>query len=441
MNGLVLSVAKLATRCGAAGWRGLGLLLGVLLSLGAGAQPGRPFVLARPNARRAVIKFDMYRNLIVVAARLNGQGPYHFLLDTGVNSSLITNPALGDSLHLVRGEELRVVGAGGEDTPLRAFRTNGVRVEMPGIVAPNMPWLILSDDALNLSGYAGTRIDGILGAELFQSLVVAIWPMRGELVCRPPDYNQPPRRGWTSLPLLLAQGKAYVEANVEQLRPTADAAASTTAPLPLRLLLDTGAGHALSIETTADRRLHLPATHLRADLGRGLSGTITGYLGRVGSVQLGRYQLQRVLTSFPDSGQVHQRLRLQDAARQGNVGYELLKRFNFVLDYPHQRLLLHPNVRYREPFEHDMSGLDLLAAGPGLRYCLIVGVAAGSAAAEAGILPDEELLAINVLPTAVLSLSEIFRLLRAQDGQRLLLVLRRPNGELHTVSLRLRRQI
>jgi hypothetical protein len=56
-------------------------------------------------------------------------------------------------------------------------------------------------------------------------------------------------------------------------------------------------------------------------------------------------------------------------------------------------------------------------------------------------LPDEELLAINVLPTAVLSLSEIFRLLRAQDGQRLLLVLRRPNGELHTVSLRLRRQI
>jgi len=439
MTGLVLLAAKLAALRGAAGWRVLGLLVGILLRLVAEAQPSAPFVLARPHARRAVIKFDMHRNLIVVAARLNGQGPYHFLLDTGVNSSLITNPALGDSLHLVRGEELRVVGAGGEDTPLRAYRTNSLRVEMAGVVAPSMKWLILSEDALNLSGYAGTRIDGILGAEFFQSLVVAVWPTRGELVCRPPGYYRPPGRAWASLPLVLEHGKAYVEANVAQLPPAAETAAP--AALPLQLLLDTGAGHALSLETTADRRLHLPAAHLRTDLGRGLSGIIKGYLGRVATLQLGRYQLRQVLTSFPDSGQVHQRLRQQDAQRQGNLGYEVLKRFNFVIDYPHQRLLLRPNGHQRQPFEHDMSGLDLLAAGPGFRYCLIVNVAAGSAAAEAGILPDEELLAINLLPTAVLSLSEIFRLLRAQDGQRVLLVLRRADGELHTVSLRLRRQI
>jgi hypothetical protein len=433
----------MAAPYGAASWRGLGLLLGVLLSLVARAQPNATFMLARPQARRAAIKFDMHRNLIVVAARLNGQGPYHFLLDTGVNNSLITNPALADSLHLELGEELRVVGAGGEDTPLRAYRTNSLRVEMPGLVAPSMKWLILSEDALNLSGYAGTRIDGILGAEFFQSLVVAVWPLRGELVCHPPDYNQSSRRAWASLPLSLSYGKAYLEANVAQLPPATATltAAATPAALPLRLLLDTGAGHALSLETSADRRLHLPAAHLRTDLGRGLSGIIKGHLGRVSTLQLGRYPLQQVLTSFPDSGQVHQRLRQQDAQRQGNLGYEVLKRFNFVIDYPHQRLLLRPNAHQRRPFEHDMSGLDLIAAGPGFRYCLIVNVAPGSAAAEAGIEPDEELLAINVLPTAVMSLSEIFRLLRAQDGQRVLLVLRRPDGELRTVSLRLRRQI
>jgi len=438
MTGLVLLAAKLVALRGAISRCVLVLLAALLLAPGASAQSGQTFQLARPNARRAVIKFDMHRNLIVVAVRLNGLGPYHFLLDTGVGTSLITNPSLADSLHLVLGEEMRVVGTGGEDTPLRAYRTNALRVEMPGVVAPYMSWLILSDDALNLSGYAGTRIDGIMGSELFQSMTVAIWPTRGQLVCHAPDRYQPPGRAWASLPLLLVHGKSYVEAGIEQM-PAQGALAGP--PLPLRLLLDTGAGHALSLETTADRRMHVPATHLCADLGRGLSGVIKGYLGRVGSVQLGRYHLHRVLTSFPDSGQVHQRLRQQDAARQGNIGYEALKRFNIVIDYPHQRLLLRPNAYYRQVFEHDMSGLDLLAAGPGLRYCLIVGVVPGSAAAAAGIVPDEELLAINVLPTAVLSLSEIARLLRAQDGQRIHLVLRRPDGELHTVNLQLRRRI
>ena len=426
--------------CRATGWGVLVGLMALLPALPARAQASHAFEFARPGARRAAIRFDMYRNLIVVAARLNGRGPYHFLLDTGVSSSLLTNVALADSLHLTRGEELLVVGAGGEGTPLRAYRTNGVRVEMPSVVAPNMSWLLLSDDVLNLSGYAGTQIDGIMGTELFQSMVVSVWPTRGRLVCHAPDRYRPPhRRAWARLPLALERGKAYVEATIAQL--PAAAAQAPAAPLPLRLVLDTGAGHALSIETNADRRLTLPATHLRADLGRGLNGLITGYLGRVAAVRLGHYQLRQVLTSFPDSGQVHQRLRGREAARHGNLGYEVLKHFNFVIDYPHQRLLLRPNSQYKQPFEHDMSGLDLLAIGTNLRYYLVTSVAAGSPAEAAGIVPDEELLAVNLLPTAMLSLSELTRLLRAQDGQRLLLVLRRPDGELHSVSLYLRRRI
>lgn len=437
MTRLVLLAALITARRPAASWRWAGLVVGLLLGPAAWAQINPPFHLTRPKARSTTFKFNTQRNLIVVAARLNGQGPYHFLLDTGVSTSMITNPTLADSLHLARGQEMRVVGAGGEDTPLRAYRTDGVRVELPGLVAPSMTWLLLSDDALNLSGYAGTRIDGIMGSELFRSMVVAIWPVRGQLVCYEPTRYRSPRR-WATLPLHLEQSKAYVQADIGQM-PLA--AGGPVVALPLRLVLDTGAGHALSLETTADPRLRLPPTHLRADLGRGLSGLITGYLGRVATVQLGPYQLRQVLTSFPDSGQVHRRLRLQDAQRQGNLGFELLKRFNSIIDYPHQRLLLHPNTLWRVPFEHDMCGLDLLATGPGYRFCLVASVAAGSPAEAAGIVPDEELLTVNFVPVNSLPLSEITRMLRLQDGQRLLLLLRRPDGELHPVSLRLKRQI
>ena len=424
-------------------WHVAGLLLGLLLHLPAWAQQppdeSQVFAFARLEAKRVVVKYKTQRNLLVVAAHLNGKGPYHFLLDTGVGTSLLTNVALADSLHVKRLEELRVVGTGGEDMPLRAYRTDGMRVEMPGLVAPHMSWLLLSDDALNLSGYAGTRIDGILGSELFRSLVVAVWPLRNELVCYKPDNYQPPTgRRWASVPLIIDKNKAYLEASIGQVPVAPQEPAS---PLPLLLVLDTGAGHALSLEVSADSRLHLPPEHLRTDLGRGLGGLISGYLGRVATVHLGRYKLAQVLTSYPDPSQVHQRLRGFEAQRQGNLGYEVLKRFDLVIDYPHKRLLVRPNNQYRTAFEHDMCGIELLAASPGYNRYLVLRVAAGSPAETAGVEPDEELVAINFLPVSAFALSEVTRMLRAQDGQRLWLLLRRPNGDMHAVSVRLRRQI
>jgi hypothetical protein len=432
-------------------WRVAGLLLSLLLSLPSWAQQqgaavaevvaplAQVFEFAHPEAKRVRLKFVTQRNLIIVAAHLNGAGPYHFLLDTGVGTSLLTNVALADSLHLKRVEEMRVVGTGGENIPLQAFRTEDTRVELPGLVARRMSWVLLSDEALNLSGYAGTRIDGIMGSELFRSLVVSIWPMRSELVCYQAATYQPPTgRRWTSVPLVLDKNKAYIEAGVEQVPVLPH---ETRAPLPLLLVLDTGAGHALSIETSADQRLHLPPEHLRTDLGRGLSGIISGYLGRVAAVQLGRYRLPRVLTSFPDPSQVHQRLQGFEARRQGNLGYETLKRFDIIIDYPHKRLLLRPNSQRRTAFEHDMCGLELLAASPDYRRYLVLRVAAGSPAEAAGIEPDEELVSINFLPVSAFALSEVTKLLRAQDGQRLWLILRRPNGDMHPVSVKLRRQI
>jgi hypothetical protein len=434
-------------------WRVARLLLGLLLSLplaGWAQQPGAAvaeviaplgpvFEFTHPEAKRVRLKFSTQRNLIVVAVRLNGCGPYHFLLDTGVGTSLLTNVALADSLHLKRVEEMRVVGTGGENIPLQAFRTEETRVELPGLVARRMSWVLLIDEGLDLSGYAGTRIDGIMGSELFRSLVVSIWPLRSELVCYPAATYQPPTgRRWTSVPLVLDKNKAYIEARVEQIPVLPH---ESKAPLPLLLVLDTGAGHALSLETSADQRLHLPPEHLRTDLGRGLSGIISGYLGRVTAIHLGRYQLARVLTSFPDPSQVHQRLQGFEARRQGNLGYETLKRFDVVIDYPHKRLLLRPNNQRRMAFEHDMCGLELLATGSDYRRYLVLRVVAGSPAAAAGIEPDEELVSINFLPVSAFALSEVTRLLRAQDGQHLWLILRRPNGDMHPVSVRLRRQI
>ncbi|GAB2874638.1 hypothetical protein GCM10027044_41500 [Hymenobacter ruber] len=393
-------------------------------------MPPGPFEFTRANDHQTSLSFQVQRNLLVVKLRLNGAGPFNFLLDSGVGTSIITSPQLADSLRLHHGQYFRVVGMGGTDTGLLAYQTDSVRVELPGAVAPRMSWLVMSEDVLNLSGYVGVPISGILGSELFRSFVVTIHSEMSTVVLNDPATYHPPRgRRWSSLPLSLENNKAYFTVPVQL---------NDSLTMPLKLVLDTGASHALSLELDSDPRMTAPARRLPTDLGRGLSGTVRGFLGRVPTLHLGRYAMRSVLTSFPDAGDVHRRI---DVQRNGNIGYELLKRFSLVVDYPHRRLLLRPNTKFREPFEHDMSGIDLLATGDDYHRFLILRVMPDSPAATAGIEADEELVSVNFLPVNTFSLTQLDRMLHSEDGRVLLLVLRRPDGNLHTASLRLKRQI
>ena len=422
---------------GRAGRSALGVLLAAGWALGGQAQElagkeGELFRFRQPKRQRTAVPLRVERNLPVVRATLNGAGPFNFLLDTGVSTSLITNPRLADSLRLPHGAQFRVVGAGREATGLLAYQADGVRVELgPNVVAPALTWLVLSEDVLNLSGYVGMPIAGILGSELFRSFVVRFEPEAGRLgLAAPATYRPPKGRHWVQVPLQLAQNKAYL---------TLPVALTDSAARPLKLVLDTGAGHALSLETDAlPLRVALPARRLPAELGRGLTGIVRGHLGRVDSLRLGRYRIPAVLTSFPAPNPLAVR---PDEPRDGNLGYEVLKRFTLVLDYPHHRLWLRPNIRFAEPFEHNMSGLELRAGGYALRRYAVATVAPDSPAAKAGILVDDELLSVNFAAASVLSLTQLSRLLQSADNHLLFLTLRHADGELYTTYLRLKRQI
>lgn len=389
-----------------------------------------PFLFQEAKRHRARVPLQLQRNLMVVSARLNGAGPYNFLLDTGVSTSILTSPSLADSLHLHHGQMFRVVGAGGLESGLLAYQADSVRLELPGVVAPNMTWLVLSEDVLNLSGFIGMPIHGILGSELFHSFVVTLRPEEGHIVLDSPTaYQAPKGRQWAQLPLSLENGKAYFTTQVQL---------TDSLTLPLKLVLDTGASHALSLELDSDPRLRGPARRLPAELGRGLTGMVRGYLGRVPTLHLGRYVMRSVLTSYPDAADVHRRI---DVPRNGNIGYELLKRFSLVIDYPHQRLLLRANSKFREPFEHDMAGVELLAFGPDYHRFAVLHVVPNSPASQAGLEINEELLSINFLPVSAFSLTQLDRMLHSENGRTLFLLLRRPDGNLHTATVRLKRQI
>ncbi|UYZ59591.1 aspartyl protease family protein [Hymenobacter latericus] len=396
----------------------------------AGAAQTTLFKLTQSKSTRCRLPFTLQRNLIVVPVMLNGRGPYYFMLDTGVGTSLITDPGLRDSLDLRLGQRFLVAGVG-EEAPLVAFQTDSVRVQLGDKASsPSISFLLLSDDVFDLSSYVGQPIHGILGADVFRSFVVEVDAEEQVLILHDPTRFRAPRgRRWTHLPLDIEGDKSYINTEV---------ALNDSVRMPLKLILDTGAGHALSIETSSDARLTLPPKRLRTHLGRGLSGDVHGYLGRVQGLQLGRYYVNSLITSFPDDKAVQAKVNVP---RNGNVGFELLKRFNVIIDYPHNKLWLKPNGLYRDPFEHDMCGLELLATGPQYRRYVVQRVEPGSPADNANIKPRDEILSLNLAPAESFSLTQLSRLLHSADGRELILFLRRPDGEIYVARITLKRQI
>jgi hypothetical protein len=411
-------------------WCSLVVLLVLLPAWGRAQVPGTTpaFRFEKPKERKVRVPFEFQRNLVIVQAHLNGKGPFNFLLDSGVGISLITDPSLIELLGLRRGISYNVVGVG-EEKPLEAFSSDSVRVQLHGVVAPALSFLVLSADVLNLSGYVGIPVHGILGYDVFNSFVVQIDPVAIQLSFHDPATYRPPRgRRWTNVPFDIEGRKSYL---------TVPVALTDSLTLPLKLILDTGAGHALSLETYSDSRLRVPAKRLQSQLGRGLSGAINGYLGRVQSIQLGRYRLRNLLTSFPnvESGALR-----AEVPRNGNIGFEMLKRFEVIIDYSRNTMWLRPNGLFRDPFEHDMCGIELLASGPDYRRYFVLRIEPNSPAAEAGIELDDELLSINLLPVKAMSLTQISRIFHSGDKHNMFLLLQR-NGQLVSTIIRLKRQI
>ncbi|MGY2133327.1 aspartyl protease family protein [Hymenobacter sp. HD11105] len=293
--------------------------------------PNLPFRFKESTQHQVSVAYAAETNLLVIPVYLNGKGPFNFLLDTGVATSTITNPRLKRQLGIHTAKEYSIAGVGPK-TPLLAYRTQPVHVEFAGIEALNFSFTIVTEKALDFERLTGVPIDGILGFDLFQSFIVTVQPTRGTITFTDPTRSDLVKdNSWTSIPLALEDSKPYI---------TADIAVTESIVLPLKLVVDTGAGHALSLELGSHPSLCLPKQRMRAYLGQGLSGSIRGFVGRVRSLQLGGYQLESLATSFPDaSNNIAQRITIP---RNGTLGFDVLRRFDIVIDYPHNQLMLRP---------------------------------------------------------------------------------------------------
>ncbi|QEC61765.1 peptide-binding protein [Mucilaginibacter ginsenosidivorans] len=360
------------------------------------------------GVKSSTLHFRLIRNLVVIKLKINDKGPFNFILDTGVGMMVITDPKMVDSINLQSKRTIRIAGLG-EGDDFEAYVTPPLKIDIPDLTSYDVAATMLRTEHFNLSGFVGIPIHGLLGYEFFNNLAVKMNFVDSTLtVYRPKDVRLF-RRG-EKIPITVEARKPYMQAVV--LLPNG-------LMQQCKLIIDLGAGHPVSLENMIKKH-GLPQKFIAANLGVGLAGPIFGFLSRIDEIDVGKYKIKKVITSFPNDYD-STTLKYMSVSRDGNLGIGLLKRFNVIFDYPDNAMYLKPNAAFHNPFEHDMSGIEYYAGGEDFKHIIVSRVEPGSSADEVGLVKDDEITAINFKPVAEMSLEEIDNIFRSKDGRNLLI--------------------
>jgi predicted aspartyl protease len=375
--------------------------------------------------RRVRFPIEITNNLVIIPVVLNGQLPLKFILDTGVRTTILTEKSFSDILKLTYGRHLLVAGPGGEKI-VEAYVTNDVTLDMPGVHGEGHAMLVLEKDYLELRNYLGTDVQGVLGYEVFSRFVVQVDYEKKLLTLSAPEAFEA-KKSYQSLPITVEDTKPYVRVPVQL---------SNGHKINAKLLIDTGASHGLVLDPASDSAIVLPQKHVASLIGRGLGGLITGQIGRINSLDLGKYKIHDIVANFPDANSYLDTLKATDVFRNGVMGGEVLSRFTIIYNFAGEKIYFKKNASYKQKFHFNMSGLTLKAKGARLRRFEVTDVRKNSAAEKVGILTGDELLSINGIPAADLDLNSINAFFNSKPGRKIKMDLLRGGQRIHsTIAL------
>lgn len=411
----------------------------LLISLQVNAQSH--FTL--PDAvSRDKIPFELVNNLVIIPVEINGT-ELSFLLDTGVNSTLLFSVEELDSLQLNNAQpvKLRGLGQGGS---IDAIVSNNNTIKIGKAIDKQHRIYMVLDKKINFSTRMGIPIHGIVGFDLFKDFVVKTdYSSKRLTIYKPDKYRKRKCKNCSDFRLVFHNKKPFITVHIE----------SETRETESLVLIDTGSSDGLWLFDETDFILNNPKNYFDDFLGLGLSGNIFGKRSKIRGLRLNSLRLEGVTTSFPDSNTVRNIRSLPQ--RKGSLGSEVLRRFTVIMDYRNQTMTLKKNSHFDDPFYYNMAGLTLEHDGlipvrevdyfkidpvtmtkekreasaifdvyksPTLQFFLapkfvVAEVREGSPAAIAGIMKGDEVLSINGKASYKYKLYELISLFSSKAGR------------------------
>lgn len=400
------------------------ILLSLILNNHVCAQIG--FSLAEGQSK-IEIPFKSYNNLIVIPVKLKNNTSLDLILDSSIEHTILTDKGVGDGAGLNYARKI-LLGKTPE-TVYYGFAAFDAQLSIAGLAStPEMhSILVLETDYLNLVSLAGSKVDGIIGYDIFKSFVVEIDNSQSNLILHDPKSFEKPK-GFQSIPMTVKNRKPYANASIVY----EDWQEKTKS-----FMLKTGASHALFFEDDSVE-FHLPYKNIEIPVGQAFGGEIMGHLGRLRSLSLGRFEFEDPLATFAKPEVIAGQNTSQN---RGSIGQGLLQRFNLIFDYHNGVLYLKKNpTNFDQSFEFDMSGVKIDVLNKPNYIFQVADVRSPSAASKAGMLIGDQIISINGEVLTIENYPRYLQLFHSKLGKKVSFVVKRGDQNV-TIEYRLSRLI
>ena len=421
--------------------------MGCLVVLSTKAQENGFSIISDKD--KLTVPFISINNLIFIEVYVN-KVPMMFLLDSGVDKTILFSLEEVDEVQFVKAEKTTFRGLGSRFESVEGFKTSKNTLSIAQYyVDNNHDIYVILDQDFNISSGIGVPINGILGYEFFKNYVVEIDYVRLKIHLHK-DINSIQKKidkKFVKQYITLEANKPYLTAEILLNKDYHDT---------LKLLLDTGNSDAVWLFQNKIPQATIPENNFDDFLGKGFNGEVHGKRAKLDRIKIHKYVFQQPYVAFPDTLSI-QNVRLAKE-RAGSIGSEILRRFTVVLDYQRELIYLSPNSQYDEPFRFNMSGIEVQHAGvqwvktrdvtidnnrnknllkdilEGFNYTMelkpiykIYNLRPDSPAAIAGLQKDDEIISINGKSAHSFTLQKIKNLLQSDEGKKIKIEIKRNN--------------
>ena len=379
----------------------------------------------QPISQKTIrIPFRYVQSFIIVEVRLEHLFPLNLIFDTGAEHTIFFDRRWTDVFSEVYQREIKVVGSDLQ-TEIPALLSKPMNLVFKDQFECTSPLIILEHNQTNISQVVGESVHGILSASLFQNYILQVDYKNRNIVLHPVNAKIP--EDYTAIDIQVSKNKPYLLTTIKS---------NSTAQQKLNLLIDTGASLSLLMYKDSTSGLLLPEQLIPGYLGSGLGGVLSGYAGKIQSVHMDTFAMRDVISHFLVIETDLSKNEKQN--KQGLIGNLLLEKFDLFLDYHRQKLYLKPSKNFAKEINFDKSGIMVISGGHQLQSFYVSHVIPTSPAAQAGILPNDQILKVNGWPVAFLSLSKILQIFQKEEGKQIRLTVRR-DGKKQKFSFFLRK--
>jgi predicted aspartyl protease len=361
------------------------------------------------------VPYQFIDNRVVIACRVDGRGPYSFVLDTGANATVIT-PELARALGLRTKAAGQTTGAGNGSQAISSTSLATLAIGSFSFAALQATVLDLREIKDNI-GF--NHFDGVIGYPVLAKFETKIDADRHTVT-------------FSRVPLAVPKTAKRIAFTLDggtlvHIPATIDGIAGS-------VVLDTGDRSSLTLFGPFAHRNHFYDKYPglpHALTGFGIGGPIYGDVFRLPSFNVLGANLTGIVTrASRQTGGV-----FASGPEAGSIGGGVLRRFDIVYDYPDRVLQVWPSAAARARDPYDRSGMWLSRENGSV---VVRFVAAGGPAAASGVSAGSTVVSMNGRPigTAGIPVARAF-LATAPTGTRVRLALNdRGKAETRTLELR-----